>query len=296
MSLPEPNDRNPYFTVGIVGALRFKGKSYEEIAESLHFNSVEEMRVLLESWELPGWLVGAEANSGRPRVREKSTTRLRDFGPGKVLPPASNVTEIFKERLGDLLKSTELLKHINERLHGRYFARTNVETADVLHIETADVLDNYSPDDQSLWETDVLVRLPGGVELSPSEIEVTLIGVYVLADGRMDLLLEALHPDPPSVSAETWGELEGKRNDLKLAARQLAIWVRGSEVRRGRPSELSEMDHAVASITTKYRKDGLTDEEITRKLTHLEKDDGTSYTLEDVTELGDLGDLGLIWS
>jgi hypothetical protein len=53
------------------------------------------------------------------------------------------------------------------------------------------------------------------------------------------------------------------------------------------------MDHEVASITTKYRKDGLTDEQIAAKLAHLKKADGTSYNVEDITELGDLG---LSWS
>ncbi len=131
-------------------------------------------------------------------------------------------------------------------LHGRYFDHTNVETADVL--------DNYSPDDESLWEKDALIRLPGGVELSPSGIEVTLIGVYALAGGRMDLLLEALHPDPSSVDAKTWEEIrqciEGSRPDdkkdsLKVLARQFATWVRGSKVGTGRRPSLSEMDHSV---------------------------------------------------
>jgi hypothetical protein len=115
MSLPDSNDRNPYFTVGIVGALRFKGKSYEEIAEYLSFNGVEEMRALLESWKLPGWLIGAEANSGKNRVREKNTSRLRGVGPAKELPSAGNAEPLFKERLEALLKDAELLKHINEK-------------------------------------------------------------------------------------------------------------------------------------------------------------------------------------
>ena len=41
----------------------------------------------------------------------------------------------------------------------------------------------------------------------------------------------------------------------------------------------------MASITTKYRKDGLTDEQIAGKLTHLKKEDGTSYSVKDITEL-----------
>jgi hypothetical protein len=289
MSLSETEEENPFFIVGMVGALRFKGKSYEEIATQLKFDSVEEMRNRLESLQLPGWFVGAETSSDKKRVREKSTPRLREVGPAKDLPPAGNATELFKERLEALLEDAELLRHINERLYGRYFDHTNVETADVLHAD-------------GNWETNALVRLPGRLELSPTEIEVTLIGVYALAGGRMDLLLEKLHLDPSSVDAKTWEEIrqciegsrpDDKRDGLKVLARQLATWVRGSEVRRGRRPELSETDHAVASITTKCRKAGLTDEEITRKVAHLKKEDGTSYTMKDVAELGDLG---LSWS
>ena len=164
-----------------------------------------------------------------------------------------------------------------------------METASVLHA--------------GHWTDDAVVSLPGTVAQSPTEIEVTLIGVYALAGGRMDLLLEKLHLDPSSVDAKTREKIrqciEGSRADrdakdgLKVLARQLATWVRGGEVGTGRPSELPEMDHAVASITTTFRKDGLTDEQIAGKLTHLKKEDGTSYSVEDITELGDLG---LRWS
>jgi hypothetical protein len=153
------------------------------------------------------------------------------------------------------------------------------------------------------WIDDAVVSLPGTVARSPSEIEVTLIGVYALAGGRMDLLLEKLHLDPSSVDTKTREKIrqciEGSRADrdakdgLIVLARQLATWVRGGEVGTGRPPALPEMDHEVASITTKYRKDGLTDEQIAGKLAHLKKEDGTSYSVEDITELGDLG---LSWS
>ena len=289
MSLSETEEENPFFIVGMVGALRFKGKSYEEIATQLKFDSVEEMRNRLERLQLPGWFVGAETSSDKKRVREKSTPRLREVGPAKDLPPAGNATELFKERLEALLEDAELLEHINEGLYGKYFGRTIVERASVL--------------DGGHWTDDAVVSLPGTVARSPSEIEVTLIGVYALAGGRMDLLLEKLHLDPSSVDTKTREEIrqciEGSRADrdkkdgLEVLARQLATWVRGGEVGTGRPPALPEMDHEVASITTKYRKDGLTDEQIAGKLAHLKKEDGTSYSVEDITELGDLG---LSWS
>ena len=104
MGLSETEEENPFFIVGMVGALRFKGKSYEEIAAQLKFDSVEEMRNRLESLQLPGWFVGAETSSDKKRVREKSTPRLREVGPAKDLPPAGNATELFKERLEALLE------------------------------------------------------------------------------------------------------------------------------------------------------------------------------------------------
>jgi len=261
--------------------------SAEQIAERLAYGSVEALRRQLKNWGLPDWVLGEESET-RPAKKERPKglpQRLRDAGPRKDLPPAANAADLFKERLEALRESVELLEHINEGLYGKYFGRTNVERASVLHA--------------GHWTDDAVVSLPGTVARSPTEIEVTLIGVYALAGGRMDLLLEKLHLDPSSVDAKTREKIrqciEGSRADrdakdgLKVLARQLATWVRGGEVGTGRPSELPEMDHEVASITTKYRKDGLTDEQIAGKLTHLKKEDGTSYSVEDITELGDLG-------
>jgi hypothetical protein len=258
-----------------------------EILEELNFNSVEDMEIQLDNWKLRERLLDRESET-RPAKKELPKSlpqRLRDAGPRKDLPPAANAADLFKERLEVLRESVELLEHINEGLYGKYFGRTNVETASVLHA--------------GHWTDDAVVSLPGTVARSPTEIEVTLIGVYALAGGRMDLLLEKLHLDPSSVDAKTREKIrqciEGSRADrdakdgLKVLARQLATWVRGGEVGTGRPSELPEMDHAVASIITKYRKDGLTDEQIAGKLAHLKKVDGTSYSVEDITELGDLG-------
>jgi hypothetical protein len=292
MSLSEPEDRNPLQTVAKFCVLRCQNRySDDEIAKELGFDSVEDMRGRLEGWQIPGWLIGGESETppANKEVPKKDPPRLRNAGPRKDLPPAANAADLIKERLEALREEVELLEHINEGLYGKYFGRTNVERASVL--------------DGGHWIDDAVVSLPGTVARSPSEIEVTLIGVYALAGGRMDLLLEKLHLDPSSVDTKTREEIrqciEGSRADrdakdgLKVLARQLATWVRGGEVGTGRPTGLPEMDHEVASITTKYRKDGLTDEQIAGKLAHLKKADGTSYSVEDITELGDLG---LSWS
>jgi hypothetical protein len=264
--------------------------SDEQIAEQLRFNSVEEMHAKLKSWQLPDWLVGANTNSNKKRTQEKRTPpRLRGVGPKKDIPPASNAAELFRERLEVLRESVELLEHINEGLHGKYFARTNAEKLSVFY--------------DGRWNDDTVVSLPGTVARWPSHIEITLIGAYALAGGRMDLLLERLRLDPSSVDAETWEKIrlciDGARanhdakDGLKVLARQLATLVRGGEVATGRPPQLSEADHAFACRITHYREQGLTDEEIARKESHRKKDDGTSYSVKDVTELGNLG---LSWS
>ena len=265
-------------------------KPPQEYLEKLNFNSVEGMEIQLDNWKLREGLLDRESETrpAKKEVPKKPPQRLRNAGPRQDLPPAANAAELFRERLEALRKSVELLEHINEGLYGKYFGRSNVETASVLY--------------GGRWTDDAIVSLPDTVARSPTEIEATLIGVYALAGGRMDLLLDALHLDSPSVGSGTWEEIRqciqgsrphDKKDGLKVLARHLVTWVRGGEVGTGRPSELPAMDHEVASITTKYRKDGLTDEQIARKLAHLKKEDGTHYSVEDITELGDLG---LSWS
>jgi hypothetical protein len=308
MSVAEPRERDVNYTLAIVFGLRWEGVSEEKIAKKLLFDSVEDMHIQLENWKLPDWLIGVKSNSGKKRGHEKSTpARLRNFGPPKELPPAGNATGLFKERLEALLKSAELLKHMDEGLHGRHFVRQDVDTVGVLlprellSEEMRKALSeryDHDPDDEHFFDAAAVVKLPGGVALLPTETEAILIGVYALADGDMDRLLDVLHPDSSSVGAETREEIrqciEGSRPDdkkdgLKVLARQLATWVRGSEVRTGRPSGRSKADHAFACAITHYRKRGLSDEEIARKESHRTKEDGTSYTIKDIAELGDLG-------
>jgi hypothetical protein len=316
MSLSESEDRDPYHTVGLLGTLRWKGMhSAEELAKKLQFNSAEEMHNQLEDWDVPDWLIGVETNSGKGKARGKGTPpRLRSLGPGKDLPPFGNATDLIKQHLEALLKMAELRKQMDESLHGRQFVRQDAEPATVLFSreimskegwEAACEQHGLDPDgkDEEIWDINAQAILPGGVALSPTEDETILIAVYALAGGDMDALLDLLHPDSPCVKAETrervrlWVEgakADGDTRDgLKVLAQQLGTWVRGGEVRPGKPSGLSKADHAFACGITHYRNQGLIDEEILDKESHRKKADGTSYSLEDVAKLGDLG---LTWS
>jgi hypothetical protein len=134
MSLAESDDRNPYLTVAMFSYHRAKGTPDEEIAKKLLFHSVEEMHDQLKIWEIPSWLAGeaSETSSTPTRDQEKGRRRLKNFGPGTELPPVGNASELFKERLEALLERAELLKHMDESLHGRYFVHQDVETAALL--------------------------------------------------------------------------------------------------------------------------------------------------------------------
>jgi hypothetical protein len=286
----------------------------ETIAKKLDFPDAGVLHQQLRNWLLPDWIVGQDlaANATEKKDPTKSHSRSRTLGPSRELPPAGNATPLFRERLEALLESAELLQHMDEELRGKYFVRTDVDTTpvyfsrDLVSEEVWDTIreqHDLDPDDTDFLATDARNKMPGGVAKSPSEALAILISVYALAGGRMDLLVDALQRDLPPAESEVWEEIrlciEGskanndKRDGLKVLARHLATWVRGGEVRPGKPSELSKADHGFAFTITHYRKHGLTDEEILRKESHRKKEDGTSYSLKDIAELGKLG---LTWS
>jgi hypothetical protein len=313
MSASEAEDRNAYLTLGRLCVLRDRGDPEEKIAKQLGFSNVGDFHQQLRDWELPDWIVGQDsaASSIERKNRAKSRSRLRTLGPSRELPPRGNAAPLFRERLEALLEDVELLKHMDEDLRGKYFVRTEVDTTPVYYsreyvseevwemIREQHALD---ADDTDFFATDARNTMPGGVAKSPSEALAILISVYAIAGGRMDVLLETLQGDLPPAESEVWDEIrlciEGskandKRDGLKVLARHLATWVCGGEVGPGKPSELSKADHGFACRITHYREHGLTDEEIARRESHRKKEDGTSYSLKDISELGDLG---LTWS
>ena len=249
-------------------------------AERANFGSVEAMRKQLGNWGAPDWLTHGEQEAKKPKPAKSASAspRPKSLGPSRELPSAGNATPLFRERLEALLESAELLKHMDEDLRDKYFVRTDVDTTpvyfsrDLVSEEVWEIIreqHDLDPDDTDFLVTDARNKLPGGVAKSPSEALAILIGVYALAGGRMELLVDALQRDLPPAESEVWEEIrlciEGskanndKRDGLKVLARHLATWVRGGEVRPGKPSELSKADHGFALTITHYRKHGLTD-------------------------------------
>jgi hypothetical protein len=132
-ALPGASRQEVYDKIGLICFERTKKLPEHEIAKKACFGSVEAMYHQLKAWGLTG-LLPPETHEAAPKKRVADTKperTARNLGPAKDLPPAANATALFKERLEALLKSVELLEHMDERLHGKYFARQDVDTASV---------------------------------------------------------------------------------------------------------------------------------------------------------------------
>jgi hypothetical protein len=172
-----------------------QGASSEQIAERFGYGSVEALHRQFQNWSVPSWVVGegVETNpTPKSKGQKTSSRRLRNLGPGTELPPAGNATDLFKERLEELLKSAELLKHVDESLHGRYFVRQDADTVAVLisrHLtskegwQAASEQYGLDADDEKVWVPNAPAKFPSGVVRSPSETVAILIAVYALAGG-----------------------------------------------------------------------------------------------------------------
>lgn len=239
-----------------------------------------------------------------PSERERL---VRESGVAKDLPPASAATELFRERLGALVRAAEKLQYREEGLQGGRFVVTEVDPrAGTFHAsslseeERNKISEVYGTDPKARIFTVPGIRLisPAGGSPAPPGPLPALITAYLLADGELEPLLEALHPHPALADREQIRKLlDAKKrkggphfDGLRVLAEQVAKVARGGGHSRGAPPpHLSNMEHNVACRITARREEGFTDEKIAADISHLKKNDGTRFTIEDVRRLGSLG-------
>jgi hypothetical protein len=154
---------------------------------------------------------------------------------------------------------------------------------------------NQDPEEEDFMITGSVLQAPTEVAPAPPEPLTTLIGVYALAGGEIEVLLEALYPGEPSreVLEEVRKCVEGKKKSdkkdgLKTLARQLAILVRGGSIEGAPPLALSSAEHDAACYITQLREEGRSEEEIRRRLSNHRKPDGCKLTDEDISQLGNM--------
>jgi hypothetical protein len=231
MSLAESEDRNPYLTVGLLCSLRYEGrKSDEEIAEQLRFDSAEDMRIQLNNWDVPAWLVGEAPGSESDKTERRGMTATEE---PTELPPAYDALPLFRRALQKLNWAIGDLENRKEYLqNGRFVAHESTGPA-------------YSPETGIEEGT---LTIPLGGQQTPLEPLPALIGAYVLADEPLEPLLEKLNLWPQSVDKEQIQALiggkkapKGHTRGLKSIGGMVARGMRGGAIRPGRTTgEFSE--------------------------------------------------------
>jgi hypothetical protein len=276
MSLAESEDRNPYLTVGLLCRLRYEGrKSDEEIAEQLRFDSAEDMRIQLNDWDVPAWLVGKAPGSESDKTERRGMTATEE---PTELPPAYDALPLFRRALERLNWAIGDLENRKEYLqNGRFVAHESTGPA-------------YSPE-TGIEEGTLTIPL-GGLQ-TPLEPLPALIGAYFLADEPLEPLLEKLNLWPQSVDKEQIQALieggkttKGHKRGLKSVAGMIARGIRGGAIRSGPTTgevaeriqngvwysrQLAQRGLNPATISERLREAGFTREEISqiRKLKKL---------------------------
>jgi hypothetical protein len=242
------------------------------------------MRQELKEWGLPSWFIEGDAppKPSKPAQPKQGKRRTRTSGPVEELPPASNATSLFREKLNALAQDNEDLRYRKEKLQGGlfhqgavydpiYFPRDKMSEEGWKQLcETH----NLDPDEAGYLDTNARTRILGGGTPAPQAPLPALIAAYVLTEGDVGPLLGALYPGTPSaeIVEQIRKRIEGKKGDdrvdgLKVIAQQLATLVRGGQVRPGRdPAASRGLEDNLACRITDDRKAGVPDQEIFEEL------------------------------
>jgi hypothetical protein len=308
-SLPEELREKAYKQVAWLWAARMYEEitSEEELASRAKFPSVEAMRASLQNWGLAGILPQTRGLASKPRQPGPGT------GRGTELPAVSQACELFAETLRDLLARVADLEFrhdssqdgrvvgtdtIAESAYLSRWCEINGKTIENSSEEQWDDLcsrHGQDPAVEGFWVEDSGLNRAAGAARQPAEPETTLIGVYALAGGDMERLLELLYPGTLTQEAReaVRKHVEGKKNPdkidgLKTVAGQLAALVRGQSIVGRPPIDLTAVEHDAACYITELRGEEHSDEEILAKLSNHKMADGSKLSMEDVHRLGNL--------
>jgi hypothetical protein len=308
-----------YKTMGLCHLRREGTASEDEIARRLDFRdsldacSAQAMYEELESWGLPEWLVyppGAAERAERrgKKPEEKKERKARGTGGAEELPSAGRAVDLFRRDLERLAYYLDELPGLKEQLQAERFVSSfwvGEEWEDYPRSEFSEeewrrLCERHGEDPgEEVIRVPIDPIKPQGATRTPWEGLVPLIAVHVImrepddesvdgsVDGSVDDLLEALHPDPPSVDrAKLYGK-RGTVDALRTSAENLAKTVRGVRVRPGHhPGKISDLDHWVALfLVTPLAEDGHSDEQIHAWIQKKHPSLGQLYTVEDVARL-----------
>jgi hypothetical protein len=298
---------------------RTHGHSDKEIADKLVSGTPSDLYSCLADDGYPVCPVCGAAPVDKARHCELPKQRKPGAGAGqhRELPPPALAVGLFQERLEALqvlLRDAEDLEHRQEGYQDGRFPGADVYECTLvftrygrdndgcrLEIYSEEqwrkLCEQYGqdPEEEHFGVMNSVLQAPTEAAPVPSEPLTTLIGVYALAGGQIEPLLEALYPGEPSreVLEEVRKCVEGKKkpdkkDGLKAVARQLAILARGGGLKGAPPIALSSEEHDAACYITQLREENRSEELIRRSLSNHRKPDGSKLTKEDVDRLGRL--------
>ncbi len=278
-SLLEENRKKAYMRVGLLCAARMKGvASEEELAKDAGFPSVDAMRISLTNWGLSA-LLPHTAEEKKPKERKAQ----RHAGGAEKLPSASRASRLFEAALstyqGDLYFMDRLEEYLGEdNLFHAYFVYPPEDTKwprEAFSLEEWEKLCAERGLDPACTEELIFSvdKRSGsrGAFRHPDKWLTFLIGAYLLRMRSwqdVERLVEKLHRSPQEADWEKIKthlvEEPGKRDGLWARAEQLAILIRGGELKQGRKYPLDMYDHGTALDIRIAREQGIPEEEIER--------------------------------
>jgi hypothetical protein len=215
-SLPKDRRKRAYeqvarfWTARVQGSSSEKEPTEEELRKKAGFPSVEAMRASLQNW----WLAGMLPQTSR--LTSKPTHPGPGTGRGTELPAVHLACELFAETLRDLLASVTDLEFRHDRSQDGRIVGTEAIVGSAYLSRWCEIngkiIENFSeekwdelcarhgqePAVEGFWVEDGGLKRAAGAACQPAEPETTLIGVYALAGGDMERLLEVLYPGTPT--------------------------------------------------------------------------------------------------
>jgi hypothetical protein len=290
----------------------------EAIIKELDDPQFSSPQVLYRQLAQDGYPVCPECGEAPTNVTHCAQARQkRQPGPGTgrgtELPAALPASELFADVLRGLLASVEDLEYRHDRSQdGRIVGTDTIAGPAYLsrwYENKGKTIENFSeeqwndlcarhrqdPAVEGFWVEGGGLTRAAGAARQPAEPETILIGVYALAGGDMERLLEILYPGTPTQEAREAirKRVEGKKKSdkidgLKAIAGQLATLVRGQSLAGSPPPALTAVEHDAACHITVLRDERYSDEEIVAKLSNHTMADGSKLSMEDVRRLGNL--------
>ena len=292
---------------------RMNGHSDEQIANKLISGPPTSLYRLLANDGYPVCPACGAAPIDKKHSCESKRQPGLGTGKSSELPDPSLASELFADTLRSLLARVADLEPRHESSQDGRIVGTDTFVGSLYlerrYEQKGKVVENFSeeqwnelcarhgqnPTVEGFWvEGDGLKRAAGAAR-HPAEPLTTLIGVYALADGDMNRLLETLYPGTPTQETLEAIEkrVEGKKkpdkmDGLKALARQLATRVRGQELSGAPAPGLTPVEHDAACYITMLREEKFSEEEIAKKLSNHRMADGSKLSKADIQRLGNL--------